>query len=60
MAHYEPPRQDLCCLQIQLFSSLVIKELILKVPKLKIFELENSVKFTNNIDLDEILQILLT
>ena len=28
MAHYEPPHQDLRCLQIQLFSSLVAKELI--------------------------------
>ena len=28
MAHYEPPHQDLRCLQIQLFSSLVLKELI--------------------------------
>ena len=27
MAHYEPPHQDLRCLQIQLFSSLVVKEL---------------------------------
>ena len=27
VAHYEPPHQDLCCLQIQLFSSLVLKEL---------------------------------
>ena len=27
MAHYEPPHQDLRCLQIQLFSSLVPKEL---------------------------------
>ena len=27
MAHYEPPHQDLRCLQIQLFSSLVLKEL---------------------------------
>ena len=24
VAHYEPPHQDLCCLQIQLFSSLVV------------------------------------
>ena len=32
MAHYEPPHQDLRCFQIQLFSSLVFKELILKVP----------------------------
>ena len=32
MAHYEPPHQDLCCLQIQLFSSLVVKELTLKAP----------------------------
>ena len=28
MAHYEPPHQDLRCKQIQLFSSLVLKELI--------------------------------
>ena len=27
MAHYEPPHQDLRCLQIQLFSSLVCKGL---------------------------------
>ena len=27
VAHYEPPHQDLCCLQIQLFSFLVFKEL---------------------------------
>ena len=27
VAPYEPPYQDLRCLQIQLFSSLVIKEL---------------------------------
>ena len=26
MAHYEPPHQGLRCLQIQLFSSLVLKE----------------------------------
>ena len=29
VAHYEPPHQDLRCLQIQLFSSLVLKELII-------------------------------
>ena len=28
VAHYEPPHQDLRCLKIQLFSSLVVKELI--------------------------------
>ena len=28
VAHYEPPLQDLRCLQIQLFSSLVVKEII--------------------------------
>ena len=28
MAHDEPSHQDLCCLQIQLFSSLVVNELI--------------------------------
>ena len=27
VAHYEPPHQNLRCLQIQLFSSLVVKEL---------------------------------
>ena len=27
VAHYEPPHQDLHCLQIQLVSSLVLKEL---------------------------------
>ena len=27
MAHHEPPHQDLCCLQIQLFPPLVLKEL---------------------------------
>ena len=30
VAHYEPPHQDLCSLQIQLFSFLVVKELILQ------------------------------
>ena len=32
MAHYEPPHQDLCCLQIQLVASLVVKELIGIMP----------------------------
>ena len=27
VAHFEPPHQDLRCLQIPLFSSLVVKEL---------------------------------
>ena len=27
VAHYEPPHQDLRCLQTELFSSLVVKEL---------------------------------
>ena len=27
VAHHEPPHQDLRCLQIQLFSSLVVQEL---------------------------------
>ena len=31
VAHYEPPNQDLGCLQIQLFSSLVVKELMEKL-----------------------------
>ena len=25
VAHHEPPHQDLCCLQIQLYSSLALK-----------------------------------
>ena len=29
MAHYEPPHQDICCLQNELFLSLVFIELIL-------------------------------
>ena len=29
VAHYEPPHQDQRCLRIQLFSSLVLKELSL-------------------------------
>ena len=33
MAHCEPPHQDLRCLQIQLFSSLVIKELLSEIEK---------------------------
>ena len=28
-AHYEPPHQNLCCLQIELFSSLEHKELVI-------------------------------
>ena len=32
MAQNEPPRQDLHCLQIQLFTSLLLKELTLKAP----------------------------
>ena len=31
VANYEPPHQDLQCLQIQLFSSLVLKELTWKL-----------------------------
>ena len=40
MAHYEQPHQDLHCLQIQLFSCLVLKELS---PIDKIAEFANSV-----------------
>ena len=32
VAHYEPPHQDQRCLQIQLFSSVVVKELIKILP----------------------------
>ena len=31
MAHHEPPHQDLCCLQSQLFSSQELKELSVEV-----------------------------
>ena len=33
VAHYEPPHQDLHCLQIQLFSSVVLKELPSKMKR---------------------------
>ena len=33
MAHNEPPHQDLRCLRIQLFLSLVLKELINREQK---------------------------
>ena len=26
VAHYEPPRQDICCLRIHIFSPVVFKE----------------------------------
>ena len=35
VAHYEPPHQGLRCLQIQLFSSLILKELKGKKKKIK-------------------------
>ena len=38
MAHDEPPHQDLRCLQIQLFSSLVVKELQTTNLRLQIFK----------------------
>ena len=34
VAHYEPHHQDLHCLRIQLFSSLVLKEFIVVLPSL--------------------------
>ena len=43
VAHHEPPHQDLHCLQIQLFSSLVLKMLI---PE---FLLPTSHRTVNNI-----------
>ena len=52
VAHYEPPHQDLRCLQTQLLSSLVLKELILKPPQMKNKQKEKKhvVEFANNID----------
>ena len=41
MAHDEPPHLDLRCLQIQLFSSRVLKEF--KRKKMKLVKFENSV-----------------
>ena len=38
VAHYEPPHPDLGCLQIQLFSCLVVKE----INKAIILNLKNS------------------
>ena len=35
VAHYEPPHQDLRCLQVQLFFSLVFKELMNRQKFLK-------------------------
>ena len=51
MAHYEPPHQDLRCLQIQLFLSLVVKELRVKALKMILAE------FANSICIDEISQM---
>ena len=42
VALYEPPHQDLCCLQIQLFSSLVFKGLIFEDFRI---ECTSSIKF---------------
>ena len=36
MRWHEPPHQDLCCLQIQLFSSLVLKEFKLLSERLPV------------------------
>ena len=38
VAHYEPPRQDLHCLQIYLLSSLVLKELKVTNYQCKMFQ----------------------
>ena len=39
MAHFEPPHQHLHCLQIQLFSSLVPKELSHLIVKKNLYEI---------------------
>ena len=31
MAHYEPPHQEIRCLQIQLFAPLVVEELKMQI-----------------------------
>ena len=38
LAHHEPPHQDLRCLQIQLFSSLVVKEFKVGLTNMKVYE----------------------
>ena len=43
MAHYKPPHQDLRCLQIQLFSSLVLKELVIVVVVVAVNMLNSAV-----------------
>ena len=45
VAHYEPPHQDLHCLQLQLFSSLVGKELITTEKILLHFKMIQKDKF---------------
>ena len=46
MAHFEPPQQDLRCLQIQLFLSPVLKELktFLEITNMKL--VRNNTKLT--------------
>ena len=44
MAHYEPPHQDLRCLEIRLFSSLVVKEL--KTYLQQTVKIENTILVT--------------
>ena len=48
VAHYEPPQQDLRCLQIQLFSLPALIELTLKKIIIK------TAKFSNSTDPDEV------
>ena len=44
VAHYEPPHQNLCCLQTQLFSPLVLKEVILKLQPVYDMIIQSSQK----------------
>ena len=57
MAHHEPPHQDLHCLQIQLFSSLVVKELNRVVPN--VFTSKDILFTDMNIDISSEVDIKL-
>ena len=50
VAHFEPPHQDPHCLQIQLFSSLVVKELMHQQSANHIMNIDFSANHIMNID----------
>ena len=58
MAHDKPPHQDLHCLQIQLFSSLVVKEFTKKLGLFEVFLRLDRKDVTFLIAVSELYQIL--